>query len=283
MRKLLPILLLGLFASCQQKADDGTVDDGSEKDLEDKIAQLEHENAQKDSVINESLAFFNEIQANLEAIGARKDQIRELSTNPELEPDDKKWILEEIRRINFLREDNARLVKRLNEQLEKNGVKIKELEVMIESLLQEIKWKDTQISLLQEELDRLDHQYSALFDAYQEQAFTVDQLKHQLNTVYYAYGTSDELGEHKIISKKNGFIGIGRRLELRSDFNNDYFTQGDITKLKSLNIRGKNPRLLTDHAHESYELTETVTGATLKIKDPVGFWKISRYLVVLVD
>lgn len=283
MRKFLPILLLGLFASCQQKAETGSSEDGSKKDLENKISQLELENAQKDSVINESLAFFNEIQANLEAIGIRKDEIRELSSNPELQPDDKQWILEEIRRINFLREDNARLVKRLNEQLEESGLKIKELEIMIESLLQEIKWKDTQISLLQEELDRLDHQYAALFDAYQEQAITVNQLTHQLNSVFYAYGTKEELEENNIVSKKNRLIGIGRRLELRHDFNTDYFTKGDVTKLKSLNIRGKNPHLMTDHAPESYELVETATGATLKIKDPAGFWKISKYLVVLVD
>ncbi|MCR9174194.1 MAG: hypothetical protein NXI10_16985 [bacterium] len=281
---LLPILLLGtVLISCQQKGDDNESDTPKDKELENRVAQLELENSMKDSVINESLAFFNEIKANLEAIGIQRDKIRELSDNPELESDDKQWILEEIRRINYLREDNARLVKRLNAQLDKSNLQIKELEVMVESLMKDIQWKDEQIGLLQEELDRLDHQYSVLFDAYQEQAVVVDDLRDRLNTVYYAYGTAEELEENKIISKKNGFIGIGRRLELRRDFNTDYFTKTDATKKNSIAIRGENVRLLTDHPTGSYTLTENATGMTLKINDVAEFWKISKYLVVLVD
>lgn len=280
---LLPILIGIVLFSCQQKSEESKSEVHKDKELENRIAQLQLENSMKDSVINESLAFFNEIKANLEAIGVRRDQIRELSENPELEPEDKQWILEEIRRINFLREDNARLVKRLNAELDKGNTKIKELEVMVESLMNDIKWKDEQIGALQKELDRLDHQYSVLFDAYQEQAVEVDQLKNELNTVYYAYGTSEELEQHKIILKKNGFVGIGRRLELRTDFNENYFTRIDATKKKSINIRGKGVRLLTDHPSGSYSLTETATGTSLQIKDASKFWKISKYLVVLVD
>jgi len=284
MYKIALLLLSGiLLFSCQQTKEEENGKPPVNKELENRIDQLELENAMKDSVINESLSFFNEIKANLEAIGVRRDQIRELSENPELEAEDKEWILEEIRRINFLREDNARLVKLLREELDGNNLKIKELEVMVESLLQDIKWKDEQIALLQQELDRLDHQYSVLFDAYQEQAVVVDQLRDELNTVFYAYGTAEELEENKIISKKNGFIGIGRRLELRHDFNTDYFTKLDLTQKQSIVIRGKDVRLLTDHPSGSYELSENATGTVIKVKDVSKFWKISKYLVVLVD
>lgn len=284
MYKVALLLLAGtILFSCQQNPEEAEASAPENKELENRIAQLELENSMKDSVINESLSFFNEIKANLEAIGVRRDQIRGLSENPELEAEDKQWILEEIRRINFLREDNARLVKLLRGELDKSNIKIKELEVMVESLLQDIKWKDEQIAMLQEELDRLDHQYSVLFDAYQEQAVVVDQLRDELNTVFYAYGTSDELEENKIISKKNGFIGIGRRLELRHDFNTDYFTKVDATRQQSINVRGKDIRLLTDHPSDSYELTENATGTVIKITDVSEFWKISKYLVVLVD
>lgn len=272
-----------VLISCQQKAEDGTENAPENKEKDNKIAQLELENAMKDSVINESLAFFNEIKANLEAIGIRRDEIRELSENPELAAEDKQWILEEIRRINFLREDNARLVKLLNAELDKSNLKIEELEIMVESLLKDIQWKDEQIAMLQKELDRLDHQYSVLFDAYQEQAVVVDNLRDKLNTVYYAYGTSDELLENNIISKKNGFIGIGRRLEMRKDFDASYFTKADATKQKSINIRGKEVRLMTEHPTDSYTLTENATGTLLIIKDAAEFWKISKYLVVLVN
>ncbi len=284
MHKLLLLTFIGLFLfSCQQKSESESSEAPVNKELENQIAQLELENQMKDSVINESLSFFNEIKSNLEAIGIRKDQIRELSENPELEAEDKQWILEEIRRINFLREDNARLVKLLNSELDKNKLEIKELQAMVESLMKDIKWKDEQIAALQTELDRLDHQYSVLFDAYQEQAVVVDQLRDELNTVFYAYGTASELEENKIISKKNGFIGIGRRLELRTDFNTDYFTEANSAKQSKINIRGKDIRLLTEHPSSSYELNENATGTLLTIKDASEFWKISKYLVVLVD
>lgn len=282
-RIILPVLIGLLLFSCQQKAEDETVSTPVNKEMENQIAQLELENSMKDSVINESLSFFNEIKANLEAIGVRSDQIRELSENPELASEDKQWILEEIRRINFMREDNARLVKLLNSELDKSNLEIKELQIMVESLMQDIKWKDEQISSLQIELDRLDHQYSVLFDAYQEQSVQVDQLRDELNTVYYAYGTAEELEENKIISKKNGFIGIGRRLELRQDFNTEYFTKTNSTTQGNMTIRGNNVRLLTDHPTDSYELNESATGTVLKITDVSEFWKISKYLVVLVD
>jgi hypothetical protein len=137
-----------VLISCQQKADDGKTDTPEDKENDNRIAQLELESAMKDSVINESLAFFNEIKANLEAIGIRRDEIRELSENPELEAEDKQWILEEIRHINFLREDNARLVKMLNSELDKSKLKINELEIMVESLMKDIQWKDEQIASL---------------------------------------------------------------------------------------------------------------------------------------
>ena len=125
MFKFLSIVAISLLVfSCKQEPEPTNKVENGNKDLENQIAQLELDNAQKDSVINESLAFFNEIKSNLESIGVRKDEIRTLSENPELQPEDKNWILEEIRHINFLREDNARMVKRLNAELEKNGLKI---------------------------------------------------------------------------------------------------------------------------------------------------------------
>lgn len=284
MHKIILSVLIGIFLfSCQQKPEDGGKAAPENKEKDNRIAQLELESAMKDSVINESLAFFNEIKSNLEAIGIRRDEIRELSENPELQAEDKQWILEEIRRINYLREDNARLVKRLNAELDKSNLQIKELEIMVESLMKDIQWKDEQIAALQKELDRLDHQYSVLFDAYQEQAVVVDRLRDKLNTVYYAYGTAEELLENNIISKKNGFIGIGRRLEMRQDFDAGYFTKADATKQSSINIRGKDVRLMTEHPRDSYTLTENAMGTLLTIKDVGEFWKISKYLVVLVD
>jgi chromosome segregation ATPase len=237
----------------------------------------------KDSVINESLAFFNEIQSNLEAINIRKDNIKELSSNPELSPQDKQWILEEIRHINFLREDNARKVKQLNNELKKNGFKIKELEVMIESLQKDIQWKDEQIGLLQGELNNLDKEYARLFDAYQVQSIKVDELTTKLNQTYYAYGTEKELIENRVIEKKNGFIGFGKKASLLNDFNEKYFTEIDASKAKQITIEGRDIHISTAHPATSYVIEEIGNRSVIKIKDRSEFWKISKYLVVITN
>ncbi len=273
-----------VLASCKQEqtTDPNNGNNTELLELENKVKQLELDNALKDSVINESLAFFNEIQSNLEEIGIKKDEIRALSNNPELENNDKEWILEQIRHINFLREDNARKVKQLNGQLEKNKLQIKELEVMIASLRKDIEWKDEQINLLQAELDRVDSEYSKLFDAYQEQAIKIDALQDDLNTVHYAYGSEDELIENGVIEKKNGFIGIGKKISLKDSFNDQYFTKADAKKTKSITIVGTDIRFITSHPTNSYSIQEQGAKSIITIKDASEFWKVSKYLVVTV-
>lgn len=284
MRLLLLSLLLIIFSSCKNDSSyPGSKADLDREELENKIEQLELDNALKDSVINESLSYFNEIKANLEAISVRRDEIRNLSNNPELTSDDKKWILEEIRRINFLREDNARKVKQLNDEVSKSGVKIRQLEIMIESLMKDIQWKDEQIALLQDELSSIDRDYAALFDAYQDQAVKIDYLTEELNKVYYAYGTEKELLKNRVIEKTNGFIGLGKSTALKADFNDSYFTKTDGSRTKTIVVEGSDFRIITDHPHKSYSLEASGNRTKIKISDPSEFWKISKYLVVVVE
>lgn len=281
------ILSLFILVGCKQEGsnnnDASTVNSGETVDLENRVKQLELDNAMKDSVINEALAYFNEIKENLETIGIRKDNIRAVSDDPELSSDDKQWILEDIRYINFLREDNARKVKQLETQMKVNGLKITELEVMIESLMKDIQWKDEQITLLQSELDNLDKEYSALFDAYQEQAMQVDRLTEDLNEVYFAYGSQKELIENKVIEKKNGFIGFGKKTALKDNFNDAYFTKVNASRTKEITIQGTDIHLVTNHPTGSYEIEELENKTVLKIIDSSEFWKISNYLVIIVD
>ncbi len=151
------ILMTSVLISCKSDAENGgSAESDDVKDLKNQIAQLKLDQQLKDSVINESLAFFNEIQSNLEAIGLKKDEIRLRSDDPEFQSDDKQWILEEIRHINYLREENARKVQHLNDQLKKSGLKIKEMEALIERLVNDIQVRDEQIAGLQAEMEKMD-------------------------------------------------------------------------------------------------------------------------------
>jgi hypothetical protein len=268
------------IASCSSPADK-TVSTAT--DVDSRIEQLEKENAQKDSIINESLAFFSEIQSNLSSIELKKDEIRIKSTDTEFTTDDKAWILEQIKQINFLRQENAKKVKALSNQLKKSGLKITQLDAMVQGLLQSIQEKEEQISILESDLVSLDKAYARLFDAYQEKAVLVDELTEEINTVYYSYGTEEELVKNKVIDRKNGFIGIGKSIKLMDNFNQKYFAKIDLTEEKELFIEGSELKFITDHPSSSYSLSPSGKNTKIKISNPREFWKVSRYLVIVVD
>ena len=279
--KYILIAAFGLFiASCSSPADK-TVSTAS--DVDSRIEQLEKENAQKDSMINESLAFFSEIQSNLSSIELKKDEIRIKSTDSEFTADDKTWILEQIKQINFLRQENAKKVKALSDQLKKSGLKINQLDAMVQGLLQSIQEKEEQISILENDLVSLDKAYARLFDAYQEKAVLVEELTEEINTVYYSYGTEEELVKNKVIDRKNGFIGIGKSIKLMDNFNQKYFAKIDLTEEKELFIEGSELKFITDHPSSSYSLNPSGKNTKIKISNPREFWTVSRYLVIVVD
>jgi DNA repair exonuclease SbcCD ATPase subunit len=279
--KYILIAAFGLFiASCSSPADK-TVSTAS--DVDSRIEQLEKENAQKDSMINESLAFFSEIQSNLSSIELKKDEIRIKSTDSEFTADDKTWILEQIKQINFLRQENAKKVKALSDQLKKSGLKINQLDAMVQGLLQSIQEKEEQISILENDLVSLDKAYARLFDAYQEKAVLVEELTEEINTVYYSYGTEEELVKNKVIDRKNGFIGIGKSIKLMDNFNQKYFAKIDLTEEKELFIEGSELKFITDHPSSSYSLSPSGKNTKIKISNPREFWKVSRYLVIVVN
>lgn len=276
------LLTITLLSACTtEPANNGTTTQNT--DQEKRIAQLERENSLKDSMINESLVYFGEIRSNLAAIESKKDEIRIVSTNPEISNDDKKWILEQIRHINYLREENAKKINQLNKQLKQNGIKIKELENMIQELVSNIEVKDEQISILQGELESLDKAYSKLFDAYQEKAVLVDELTDEINTAYYSYGTESELEKNQVIERKNGFIGIGKKINLLDDFNEKYFAKIDLREEKEIFVEGSNLKFITDHSSKSYTLIPIGKNTKIKILNPREFWKVSKYLVIVVS
>lgn len=283
MKSILALFTVLLLFSCKEENNTSNefsneLDDKELISLRNEVEQLRHQSKIKDSVINESISFFNEIQDNLIKISIKQDQIRVKSSNPELTNDEKEWVLQEIQNINFLREENARKVNKLQGQVKNQAIKISELEAMIERLVLQIKSRDEQIESLQNTLADLDMEYSELFAQYRDQVDLALDVMKELNTVYYAYGTIDELVDNNVIVREGGFIGIGKKTNIAEDFNASYFQSLDKTKVKSINIVGDKPQIVTDHPSNSYEWKDN----KILIKDPDAFWKVSKFLVVKV-
>lgn len=250
--------------------------------LESQIRQMKHEAIMKDSVVNESLTYFNEIQDNLIAIGVKKESVRTQSNNPELGNDDRELVLNEIRQINLLRDENAKKLKLLQEQMKGSGMKIIELEAMVDRLIEQLAQKDAEIEMLHQELEQKDKEYARLFDAYQEKDYQIDVMSEDINTAYYVYGTEKELIKNEVISKSKGFVGIGRKVRLKEDFNENYFSKLDIRTKKEFLISGDKIELISTHPTSSYDLIPIGTNTKLIVKNTEAFWKVSQYLIVVV-
>jgi len=284
MRYLFLFTLLFIFAGCKDDQDNSAeTNTGLQEteliELRNKVAQLELEGEQKDAALNEAFSFFNEVQSNLAKINIKEDEIRVRSTNPELTQEDQDWILQEIQNINFLRKQNAQNVSTLKKKIAEKDLKIAGLENMTDRLVMQIRDRDEQIASLQRTLADLDMEYSELFDEYQQQVELALDVMKEMNTVYYAYGTLDELISNKVLVREGGFIGIGKKTNIAEDLNQEYFQKMDKSKVKELTIIGKKPEMVTDHPISSYEWK----GNKLIILDADKFWRISNYLVVTVN
>ncbi len=246
------------------------------RDLQDKLVE-------KDSVLNESIMLFNEIEENLAMINLKEDEIRFRSTNVELAEDAKQWILQEIQNINYLRESNSKKVSELNQQLSNQKVKIDQFNLLVNNLMNKIQVQDEEIEMLRVELSDLDKEYVELLEAYQEQSQIAAETIKELNTVYYAYGSEAELIENGVIVKEGGFIGMGKRTKIKGDLNDNYFTKIDLSRQKQIEVVGEKIKFITDHPSSAYEIVTNGKNNTIKIKDPKSFWKVSKYLVIVVE
>lgn len=276
-----------LLASCNTGPE---TTEGLTNEQSEEIARLKSENRQlasqlteKDSVLNESIMLFNEIEENLAMINLKEDEIRFRSKDVELAEDGKQWILQEIENINYLREANQKKVSELNKILDNKNTEIEEFKLMINNLMNKIEVQEEEIEMLRMELADLDKEYVELLEAYQEQSQIAAATIRELNRVYYAYGSEKELIANGVIVKEGGFIGIGKKNVLKEGFNEDYFTEIDLTQEDKIEIMGEKVKFITDHPSSSYEVISNGQNHTIKINDPKSFWKVSKYLVIVVD
>jgi hypothetical protein len=143
--------------------------------------------------------------------------------------------------------------------------------------------QDEEIEMLRVELSDLDKEYVELLEAYQEQSQIAAETIKELNTVYYAYGSEAELIENGVIVKEGGFIGMGKRTKIKGDLNDNYFTKIDLSRQKQIEVVGEKIKFITDHPSSAYEIVTNGKNNTIKIKDPKSFWKVSKYLVIVVE
>jgi uncharacterized protein HemX len=231
---------------------------------------------ERDSLINESMQTFAEIEKNLGAIKEKENIITMQASKGEVSKDRKERILQDIEYINTLLDQNKKKIASLTAQLNKSGGTIKGLQLKIAELEESIKVQETEISDLKTTLVEKDFEIGQLNTRMNDQQIAIAQKDekisvqtNEINKAYFACGTYKELKAKGLLNKDGGFLGLGKKELLLSDFADSSFTQVNITELKTIPVNSKSAKFITEHPSSSYEIT-----------DPVEFWKISKYAVV---
>jgi flagellar biosynthesis chaperone FliJ len=242
----------------------------------------------RDSEINEWMMTFDEIEKNIASI-KEKEKIISSTSNAELSKDKRQMVLDDIKYINTLLEQNKKKIASLTAQLQKSGGTIKAMQTKIAELEASVKQNENEIADLKTtlvtknfEIVQLNTQMTVLQDSISQKNEKINSQISVMNKAFYAVGTYKDLNAAGVLIKKGGFLGLGKKESLAANFSDTAFVQIDVTVTKSIPVNAKSAVLISSHPSGSYELVTDKDKkiVSLEIKDPALFWKISKYAVV---
>lgn len=238
--------------------------------------------SEKEAAMQEFISSFNEIQENLNAIKEKEKIVSNASSQGDVKSKEDQ-IKEDIQAIYDLMSKNKNRISSLSKKLKNSNLKLEGLEKMIENLQNTINLKDSEIADLKTKMEGLNIELSNLTTNYQEVESEVAVKTEEINTAYYAIGTSKELKEKNVISKEGGFIGIGKTTKVKTDFNKEYFTKVNIEQTNSISIGAKKMKIITTHPSSSYKIIGEKPVEKIEITNAKEFWSASKYLVIIID
>jgi hypothetical protein len=249
--------------------------------------------SQRDSIINEWVLAFNEIESDIKKITARENMLSLQSMNPEISKDKRKEILAELQLIREMIDQNKKKIASLNSQLRNSGIRIASLQARVDSLDANIAVRDREIAALRTDLEnrsleigQLVHKVDTMSVVIADRETKISQQTEEMNKAFVVSGTYKDLKEKGLLTKEGGVLGLGKKESLQENtLNDNLFTRVDITKTRTIAVNSKSAKLVTEHPASSYELIKDDDNmiAYIEIKDPSNFWKISKYAVVEVN
>ncbi len=287
---LLLVLIVGtviITRNNKKNTDQATVMQNEKLDLATQLNQ-------RDSIINEWVLAFNEIETDIKKITARENMLTLQSMNPEISKDKKAEILKEIAYIRNLIDQNKKRIASLNSQLRKSGINMTSLQARIDTLDADINQRDKDIAALRTELMDKNFEIGNLYKEVDTMKYTladretrINEQTHEINKAYVVAGTYKDLKEKGLLDREGGVLGLGGKESLQEDaLKDELFTQVDITETKTIPVNSKSAKLVTDHPANSYEMVKYESSdmiSYIEIKDPLTFWKISKYAVVEIN
>ncbi len=250
---------------------------------------------ERDSVVNELVDAFTDIEENLKFIKEKRSQLTLESKEAKI--DKKQTIIDDINLMNKMLEESSKRIDELEKKLKNSGFELRSFRKKIVKLNKTIDEQNEQIAILKTEIEKRDVMLAELngkvsemeteiakqSDTIQAREKVIEEKINELNKAYMAYGTYKELKEKGLLTKDGGFMWIGRNSTIREDFDQEYFTELNIQDTKTIPLHAKKAHIVSEHPNNSYTLVEEDgMVAYLKIDNPEEFWRISKYAVIEV-
>ncbi|MDX9880914.1 MAG: hypothetical protein RBS73_02535 [Prolixibacteraceae bacterium] len=266
------------------------------KSLMNEQLSLNDQVQQRDSVVNDLMNTFDEIESSLNFVRSKRSQLS-VESDPENAKSRKQLIVEDIKLMDTMLEESSRKIAELEKKLKQSGVNMKSFDRRIAALNQNIEEQNSEIAELKRIIEDKDFQIAGLNEkielmntdmARQSDTILIKQREiedktTELNTGYIAYGTYKELKEKGLLAKEGGILGIGANKTIQENFNDSNFVDIDIRSTQIIPLYAKKATVRSEHPDNSYSLVEEDGQiAYLHIDNPDQFWKISKYAVIEV-
>lgn len=284
------MLITGLF-SCQKKV--------KVNEQEVKLtAQIKTLEARSDSLMKIYLATIDQIDSSLNYVRDNQGVLVSGSmSNGEIGTSKKEQILNNITLLNGLLKENKLTIASLEQSLSQYKAGNVELAASLKKVKGEAEDLEKQINVMKLALVEKDFKIDDLNKTNSQKDATISQKemaiqdltsknKEQvtaLNKTYFTCATYKKLKDENIVEKEGGVLGLTSAKVLSKNLNTSDFVVLDKSKDTTIQLTGKNPKIITEHPEGTYTLeTENSELSVLSIKDPENFWKVSKYLIVEV-
>jgi outer membrane murein-binding lipoprotein Lpp len=269
-------------------------------DLSSQNTNLNMTLEERDSLVNEMASTFDEIEQNLTFIREKRAQL-------ELAPQEgvanqKELLIADIALMNEMLVESSKKIEELEKKLNASGIEIKSFNNKIAQLNKNITEQNNNIALLQSEIENRDFQIAEMdmkikqmdnnitvlnedlsvkTDSIHNAVKLIEKQDTELNKVFFASGSFEELQQNGVLIKEGGFLGIGKKQTIRDDLNQNYFTELDKRNANFFPVFSKKAKIVTEHPAESYSFVYDDDQITyLEIENPEEFWKLTSYAII---
>ncbi len=168
--------------------------------------------------------------------------------------------------------------KELKKTIDRLQTEVGHYQSEIKSYQGQIVAKDKQIADLADDLNATQDELVETQAKSEVQQTVINTQDKMLNTGFYILADKKTLKDKGLIE---GGAFSKKRLTT-AGFSTEGFTEIDIREVAKLEINDKNPKVMTSHPANSYEIVKNDNGTcTLVIKDQASFWSNSKYLIVM--